>query len=638
MVSDESLACAVSTSSISSWMQEIGVRDATLAGVPVQISGVCGDVLTRSEGNSLRIYRRPSGLLKRLFKSNSESTFWSVSADGKHYRDFHCVKLDIALFPSGEVFTVTLLASDHDRLVREAPSVASRVIVFLAESGSAQFSIGYFALDSETFFKFTSPLCYSLGFDNDAMLNRAFSESIDLVDQFNFYVDELESFALYGFSADHPSAKSLKALALPLTKMRLREAIEAEDVLAVRTVLSYWKPRLLAAPMAEVGEKPFLYDAAFYSRRGDVVGDLLSSGEDPALSFRGVLPIHFAAMRGNEQAVENLIRAGSPIDAHIEKVSSTDNECCCATPLHLAAINGCGESVQALLDSGASVTEKTLHGETALHWAVGPSHEIVSFLVEIGANLAVRNHAGSSALHLACGATVCDRPRWGVASFSPFETCVGRFFPDTNLLIKLLLSSGLDANSRDVLNKTPLHYAAYHGSADAAKALLHASVDVDCIDAQGFSPLDLAVLRVNVDVCQILLDAGASRLSIPAGFDNFASFLETKVNVKNCRELFNLLVRCGIESKSNSTSLLNALDTADANRLKIHWDSDFGMHRKLLADPSITISRNLLDHGAVLESFDDLGNTPLLVAAGAGVRTLRSAKYRFYEVYSRHEN
>ena len=63
------------------------------------------------------------------------------------------------------------------------------------------------------------------------------------------------------------------------------------------------------------------------------------------------------------------------------------------TIMHLAAIHGCNaESTQLLLDSGISVDDMDLLGNTALHLAVvHDSSELAAVLVKNGANIYFKN-------------------------------------------------------------------------------------------------------------------------------------------------------------------------------------------------------------------------------------------------------
>lgn len=73
------------------------------------------------------------------------------------------------------------------------------------------------------------------------------------------------------------------------------------------------------------------------------------------------LPIHCAAERGRYVSVQTLLEHHSPVDP-IDKNQQT--------PLHLAARNGHAEIVKLLLQTGAQIDRRTLHGDNCLDLAI----------------------------------------------------------------------------------------------------------------------------------------------------------------------------------------------------------------------------------------------------------------------------
>ena len=71
------------------------------------------------------------------------------------------------------------------------------------------------------------------------------------------------------------------------------------------------------------------------------------------------------------------------------------------TPLHHAVVGGYDDLVRELLKNGASVTAKTLRGNTPLHIAVVDAPGLVGILLQEGAELNAVNRAGQTPLHLA---------------------------------------------------------------------------------------------------------------------------------------------------------------------------------------------------------------------------------------------
>ena len=61
-------------------------------------------------------------------------------------------------------------------------------------------------------------------------------------------------------------------------------------------------------------------------------------------------------------------------------------------------------------------------------------------------------------------------------------------------LIYMLERFGLDINTRDSVNSTPLHWACYTGSQDAVNFVLAQNAEINLQDKEGYTPLHLAVI------------------------------------------------------------------------------------------------------------------------------------------------
>ncbi|KAL5221066.1 hypothetical protein ABZP36_025779 [Zizania latifolia] len=149
--------------------------------------------------------------------------------------------------------------------------------------------------------------------------------------------------------------------------------------------------------------------------------------------FSGAAAIHFAALKGHTRCIRLLVADYVPslpefwTVMHAKSTDETNKEAFDAialrrlinsrsdggiTPLHLAALHGHAESVQLLLDLGASVSEVTINdgstidligsGSTPLHYAAcGGSTVCCQLLVAAGANIGTQNTNGLTPLMVA---------------------------------------------------------------------------------------------------------------------------------------------------------------------------------------------------------------------------------------------
>ena len=139
--------------------------------------------------------------------------------------------------------------------------------------------------------------------------------------------------------------------------------------------------------------------------------------------------IHYAAMIGNVNSLEEFLKAGVGVDARDEFGSST--------PLHCAAIQGQKEITQILVAKGANVNATNKAGITPLMCAVmgqGDCKEVTEILIANGANINTQDSAGRTPLHIAI---LNGQPN----------------------MVMLLLEKGADVNVRMNNGETPLDFA-----------------------------------------------------------------------------------------------------------------------------------------------------------------------------------
>jgi palmitoyltransferase ZDHHC13/17 len=156
-------------------------------------------------------------------------------------------------------------------------------------------------------------------------------------------------------------------------------------------------------------------------------------------------------------------------------------------PLQWAALNNRVAEASLLLSAGASVDAADGTGQTALHWA------------------AVRGSLGAAEALMRAGAEPSPRDSRG---YTPAH--VAAQYGQTPLLHHLALRWGVDVDTPDDDGRTPLHWAAYKGYADAARLLLVLDARHGLPDREGCTPLHWAAIKGNGEACTVLVQGGAS--------------------------------------------------------------------------------------------------------------------------------
>jgi ankyrin repeat protein len=252
---------------------------------------------------------------------------------------------------------------------------------------------------------------------------------------------------------------------------------------------------------------------------------LLERGADvSAAQGDGMTALHWAAMSGDLELAQLLVKAGANVKATTRIAA--------ATPLLLAAENGHASVVRVLLDAGADARAADTNGTTALMLAAAAGQaDAIRALLQHGALLEARDRVMErTALMFAAGN---NRPE-AIAVLAAAGASVSATSKAVNLAE---LSQGGPARRPGaaapaeaqrpqvpgvdrpfVFNElvgamgglTALHFAARDGLLDAARALLAAGADVNQVSAgDDTSPLLIAVINGQFDTAQLLIDRGA---------------------------------------------------------------------------------------------------------------------------------
>jgi ankyrin repeat protein len=327
----------------------------------------------------------------------------------------------------------------------------------------------------------------------------------------------------------------------------------------------------------------------------ELVRMLLARGARPnAVNRYGSSPLAEAVKAANLELVGLLLEAGADVDA-----PNLDGE----TALMLAARTGSVEVAKRLVAHGADVNAReSWREQTALMWAAEGAHpELTQFLVDHGADVRVRAAAND------WGAQITSEPR---AQYRP--------------------TGGL----------TPLLFAARSGCAGCVRAILAGGEDVDRPTPDGVTALMLAIDNFEFDTANSLLDAGANP-HLADWWGRTALYLAVDMN--------DYVPRTPAYPRSVATSgidIVRRLLAAEVDvntQLNMHRPGRGGNSQRFTDDLLTTgatpllraaithdheVMRMLLEHGARVDLPNVMGVTPLMAAAGVGVRNINFGSNR----------
>lgn len=338
----------------------------------------------------------------------------------------------------------------------------------------------------------------------------------------------------------------------------------------------------------------------------DLCQDMLRGGRNNLIQdIQGkCTPLHLATKNGHNTMFKLLLEMGANIMMEV-----WDSE---GLPvLHRAVCESNEFAVRLLLDKGASVNALSRGGMTSLHSAMIIRNEVaVRLLLENGADITLRDDKGKTPLEVGyrehrkklkllllekCGPDF--RTRDGGTALHAVLDLLQIEEELSVAMVEMLLEKGVDVNTQNNIGRTALHQATLRGKLSVLEVLLKSGANPNPQDASGSSPLHHSVYASLRDrLSMTLLEYGADVNIRDANGDTVIDAMFPK-NVYSRLPQF----------------LLEAVEP----NYRVRGYGRTTLHLAVNGS-SVSFVKKLLDGGADIASTDDLGWTPLHVAANCG--------------------
>ncbi|XP_011040607.1 PREDICTED: ankyrin-3-like isoform X1 [Populus euphratica] len=277
----------------------------------------------------------------------------------------------------------------------------------------------------------------------------------------------------------------------------------------------------------------------------------------------------------NSDAMDVLLNAGADVEFCLRTKKGHEFR-----PIHLAARMGCLRILKQVIFYGCEVDSRTETGDTALMLAA-KSDQADCFLELIvsGADLGLVNNNGESAVHL--------------VKRSVFGSSLADIFRQAITTGRKVRSSNLEVFSL-------LHFVAGIGNTELLQMILqHSTEDISKHDGLGLTPAMVAVKAGHTEVFRLLINAGADISKRSRDGQAVVSLLQNHACSSVRTRFEEILLDAVLSHKVTSYSEFRALH--------------FAAHVGNL--PAIV---QLLEMGIPINSVDDSGHSPLMLAAREG--------------------
>ncbi|KAH9514770.1 hypothetical protein Btru_023605 [Bulinus truncatus] len=326
-----------------------------------------------------------------------------------------------------------------------------------------------------------------------------------------------------------------------------------------------------------------------------------------------VAELHHAILNGNTNQVRQLITLGADVNQKYGQETAfslaiQQNQFQCAdqgadinainnqgmTPLSVSTWHGTYHCTKLLLDHGALLTIHDKSGRTPLMIACSNVYlEVVKVIIHYGCDVSILDPDMRSALIYAL-------PTY-------YARHVGqKKLSDMISICELIINTGCDLNKQDRKGWTALHHAVDRDCVTSLCLLVQNNCHLDVQDKSGYTPLHLCLKKTepNFEMAQLLVYYGAKAIHLVPN-TNF-------INDTNSQGLTPLQTAVNMGQFHTAEVLIKHGAMANDSL------SPYPMIHLAAASGATSFVHLLLSSGVDPNMTDQLGNTPLHVAASKG--------------------
>ena len=259
-----------------------------------------------------------------------------------------------------------------------------------------------------------------------------------------------------------------------------------------------------------VFESPVLHYAANEGNK-NIIAPLIRAEADPeAQNVDKHRALHFAARKGHVEFVEQLFTTVPNLEVDPQDLNGK-------TPMHLAAVAGHLDTIQALQAKGAKQTVADSSKNLPIHYAAWDGHfEIVEHLVS-DANINAQGYIGRTPLSISAlrghenitRLLLARKARVDLDDDEGTTPLMNAVQMNKVTIAKVLMENGANVHAKDNEHKTILHRAARNGDYDLVKLLLDLNCDARAVTKFGDTPFLEAVYSNNLKVVDLFADRDA---------------------------------------------------------------------------------------------------------------------------------